>query len=40
MEMREIVAARVPAHVRIDYRANVADEEFGWEVTDLTPAPN
>src|SRR4051794_21917681 len=30
----------VPAHVRIDYRANVADEEFGWEVTDLTPAPN
>lgn len=30
----------VPAHVRIDYRANVIDEEFGWEVTELTPAPN
>jgi hypothetical protein len=30
----------VPAHVRIDYRANVIDEEFGWEVTELTSAPD
>jgi hypothetical protein len=29
-------ARGVPVEVGIDYQANVADEEFGWNVTDFT----